>query len=61
MGLHQAKKFLHSTGNRQQNKKAASRMTETIYTSIWQKVNIQTVNNKKQETQQHQNNNPVKK
>ena len=33
MGLHQTKKFLHSKGNHQQNKKTTHRMGEHIHTS----------------------------
>ena len=41
MGLHQTKKFLHSKGNHQQNKKTPHRMGEHIWQYIWSGVKIQ--------------------
>ena len=35
MGLYQTKKFLHSKGNRQQNKETTHRMGECIHQYIW--------------------------
>ena len=44
MGLHQARKLLHSEGNYQQSKKAAQWIGEDICKQyIWKQVNIQNI------------------